>query len=111
MAYFNVYHWIITITIMVIALGLPVCLLIRIFRGAPVAFCASCGHEGAARFHTHGSIFIELVLWLLLIVPGLIYSLWRLSTRHAVCAECGGVNLVPPSSPVARKLRSELALK
>jgi hypothetical protein len=42
--------------------------------------CQDCGAQGTPKSHTRGSILIELVLWLLFIIPGLLYSLWRLST-------------------------------
>lgn len=66
--------------------------------------CTTCGHCGPARVVTRGSLMIELVLWLALIVPGLIYSLWRLSTRHSACESCGSSTLVKPGSPVGRRV-------
>jgi uncharacterized membrane protein YqaE (UPF0057 family) len=66
--------------------------------------CATCGHHGPTVPHTRGSIWIELVLWLCLLVPGLVYSIWRLSTRAPACASCGARQLVPADSPVGRRL-------
>lgn len=66
--------------------------------------CATCGHVGEPDQHTPGSILIELVLWLCLLVPGLIYSFWRISARRDVCSQCGGSNLLPLDSPVGRAL-------
>lgn len=66
--------------------------------------CTRCGHAGTPALATPGSILVELVLWLCLIVPGLIYSLWRLSRRHEVCKACGATQLVPLDSPVGREL-------
>lgn len=71
---------------------------------AQVMVCATCGHHGAAAVKTRGSFAIEVVLWLMFIVPGLVYSLWRLSTRGTACASCGGTTLVAPDSPVGRKM-------
>lgn len=34
--------------------------------------CTSCGHIGASKTITKGSILIEAVLWLCLLIPGLI---------------------------------------
>ena len=73
-------------------------------RKGPVRVCTVCHHKGPARSHTKGSTGIELVLWLMLIIPGLIYNLWRLSTRRMVCAECGAEQLVPPGSPVGQRI-------
>lgn len=80
------------------------------FNGTDALFCTSCGHEGEPRMHTKGSMGIELVLWLLLIVPGLIYSVWRMSSKAQVCASCGAATLVPGTSPVAVKMRKDLNL-
>jgi ribosomal protein S27AE len=61
--------------------------------------CPSCGTQGKPKNHTRGSIWIEIVLWLCLIVPGLIYSLWRLTTKQKVCPACGAAGMIPLSSP------------
>lgn len=66
--------------------------------------CATCGTQEVPKKHTPGSILIEIALWVCLIVPGLIYSLWRVSARRSVCRACGGQHLVPPDSPVAQQL-------
>jgi hypothetical protein len=71
--------------------------------------CKQCGHYGEPERHTKGSIWIELVLWLCFIIPGLIYSIWRLNTRANVCAKCGSTELLPIDSPLGRKLMQEVA--
>lgn len=73
-------------------------------RKGPVMVCPTCGHHGETATRTKGSMAIEIVLWLLFIVPGVIYSLWRLSTRRAVCAQCGAETLVPPTSTVGQRV-------
>lgn len=111
MGSFSVFHWIIAIVVLGLAVGilvLPILLLVRMFRGAPLSFCVMCGHEGRGTYRTKGSILIEIVLWLLFIIPGVIYSIWRVTTRAPVCRACGSDRLVPPDSPVARKMRTEL---
>lgn len=64
-------------------------------------YCRTCGNLGKARKRTPGSLLIELLLWILLIVPGLIYSIWRLSARHRVCRSCGFRQIIPETSPAA----------
>lgn len=66
--------------------------------------CTQCGTVGNGQSSTRGSFLIELLLWLCFIIPGLIYSLWRLTTRAKVCGSCGATTLVPVDSPVGRKL-------
>jgi hypothetical protein len=69
--------------------------------------CANCGEVGSPKLHTKGNILIEIVLWCMLLVPGLIYSIWRHTTRGHVCRECGSDQLVPVESPRGIKLRAE----
>lgn len=66
--------------------------------------CTQCGTVGNGKSYTRGGCLIELILWCCFIIPGLVYSLWRLSTRTKVCASCGAATLVPLDSPVGRKL-------
>ena len=65
-------------------------------------YCPNCGTVGRPKKVTRGSFLIELFLWLMFIVPGLIYSIWRLSTRASVCPACGAPNMIPTDSPKAR---------
>ena len=66
--------------------------------------CPNCGHRGKPRTITKGSIWLEIPLWLLFILPGLLYSLWRLSSRHKACPQCGSGNMVPVTTPRGRQL-------
>lgn len=80
--------------------------LLRSKKGKPMV-CATCGHLGKTTQVTRGSIWIEIILWCFFILPGVIYSLWRLTTRKQACTACHGEALVPPDSPVGRKLLAE----
>lgn len=71
-------------------------------------YCTSCGHEGKSTIRTRGSLVIEIILWLMFLVPGLIYTIWRHASRDRVCAACGAVTLIPPDSPAARKMKRSL---
>lgn len=70
--------------------------------------CSNCGYMGQAKKVTKGSILIEIVLWLCFLIPGLIYSIWRLTSKHLACPKCGAQNLVPLDSPRGKKLQREL---
>lgn len=70
--------------------------------------CRSCGFVGRAPSMTRGSTAIDLVLWVCLIVPGLIYSIWRVSSRYYGCAKCGGKDVIPADSPIGRKIIADL---
>jgi hypothetical protein len=69
--------------------------------------CVTCGTEGETQTKTPGSIFIEIILWICFIVPGLIYSVWRLSSRGKVCRVCGS-DLISVSSPRGQQLARNL---
>jgi hypothetical protein len=70
--------------------------------------CPNCGYQGAPRSITKGSFLIELFLWLCFIIPGLLYSLWRVSSRTTGCPSCGASNMIPLSSPRGRQLQADL---
>lgn len=58
--------------------------------------CKLCGFKGKTKTKTKGSFLIELILWIFFILPGVLYSLWRLTTREKVCSHCGhSTHLVP----------------
>ena len=73
--------------------------------------CKSCGFVGNPKSAVRGSIGIEIVLWLCLIIPGLIYSIWRGSSRYDACPQCGGKEMIPADSPIGRKIIAEIAQK
>lgn len=50
--------------------------------------CPHCGYQGDAKPSQPGSCGLELLLWLLLIVPGVIYSVWRLTNPQLLCPQC-----------------------
>ncbi len=69
--------------------------------------CSACGHVGSSKTAVKGNILIEIILWLFFIIPGLIYSIWRSSSRYKKCVVCGSTNLVPVDTPVGRKMLAE----
>ena len=50
--------------------------------------CPNCNYDGDGKHVMKGSMGVEFILWLLLIVPGFIYSVWRLSNQVWVCPKC-----------------------
>lgn len=66
--------------------------------------CTSCGSVGYPQTVTPGYILIEIALWLVFILPGLLYSIWRLSARHQACGVCGQKTIIPVDSPMAQKI-------
>ena len=69
--------------------------------------CKQCGTVHDGKQHLPGNGWIEAVLWLAYIFPGLIYSIWRRSARKPTCGACGSRDLVPLSSPVGKSLQAQ----
>ena len=69
--------------------------------------CLHCGYIGHPKNIVPGNVVLELILWLLLIVPGLIYSVWRLSAKYKACPKCHEKNMIPLDSPRAEKFMME----
>lgn len=51
-----------------------------------------------------GSGATELLLWLCLAVPGLIYTTWRRYNRPPLCRLCGSPKMIRADSPEGQKL-------
>jgi len=69
--------------------------------------CSSCGYKGNPQARTKGNILIEIILWLFVIIPGLIYSIWRLTSKQKVCPRCSQDAMIPVNSPMGQKILSE----
>lgn len=70
--------------------------------------CTNCGTVQHGDKRLPGSGWIELILWLCYIVPGVIYSIWRRGAKRAVCASCGSPALVDTLTPVGQRLAATL---
>ena len=67
--------------------------------------CVRCGTVGKPKQKVKGSFLLEAALWLMLIIPGIFYSLWRsFGGTLKVCRSCGSEELVPTDSPRGREL-------
>lgn len=69
--------------------------------------CTQCLTVGKPVTDVKGSILMEIVLWLCFLIPGLIYSMWRLTTKTKVCKQCKSPDMIPEDSPRAKKLIAE----
>lgn len=70
--------------------------------------CTNCGHVDVPRTKTPGHALIELILWLTFILPGIIFSIWRHSSKFKVCRQCGAPNPIDLNSPMARQIRPDI---
>ena len=105
---FSTPHIALSLAMTVLLLLVPGGLLIRAGarrrRPADVArarLCTACGVVASPKRLTPGSMVIEIALWLFFLLPGLIYSIWRLVSRRDACPSCGAYELIPPDSPRA----------
>lgn len=71
--------------------------------------CRDCGTVAEPVQVTKGSILIEIVLWLCLLVPGIVYSIWRHASRHDACPACRGTVLLPLDTPVGSQMANHQA--
>jgi hypothetical protein len=68
------------------------------------SLCVRCKGRVRPVEVVRGSLFIEVLLWALALIPGLLYHMWVSSTAHEICPECGSGDLVPLDSPRARQI-------
>lgn len=69
------------------------------------SFCLRCGFAGPPSVSRPGSFAVEVVLWFFFLVPGFIYSVWRLSSNSVVsCPHCSSPGMVPAGSPNAAQM-------
>ncbi len=66
--------------------------------------CTSCGYVGKSERAYPGSDIVGLFLFLLLIVPGLIYAVWQHSSAFERCSRCKSRELIPQDSPKAKEI-------
>jgi hypothetical protein len=71
------------------------------------SICKTCGHVGFPKTITKGSFFMEVILWLFFLLPGLIYSIWRLTSKEDVCPKCKNATMIPVDTPIGEKLLKE----
>jgi hypothetical protein len=68
--------------------------------------CIGCGSVGDPVNKVPGNFFIEVILWLCFFVPGVIYTIWRLSSKKKVCRVCGGA-MIPLDTPRGKILSAQ----
>lgn len=79
-----------------------------LIRDPNLRLCATCGSVVPYYKTTPGSIWIEILLWLCFLIPGVLYSIWRLTARHALCPACNNRELLPLDTPRAAALAGQL---
>ena len=67
--------------------------------------CMECGCQRDPIDAKRGLLVIEIFMWLLYILPGVIYSIWRRVRKHQVCPNCLSPSVVLTSSSRAMGMR------
>jgi hypothetical protein len=69
--------------------------------------CTRCGtaFKQPKKF-VAGSFALEVLLWLLFLLPGLLYSIWRQTTRAKVCPSCKSPDIIRLDTPEGRRLQA-----
>ncbi|HXK52976.1 hypothetical protein H6802_02905 [Candidatus Nomurabacteria bacterium] len=70
----------------------------------PTHICANCGFKGRPVKQTKGSFALELLLWIVFLIPGVAYTIWRMTTTQEVCPKCKTPNMLPLDTPKGREL-------
>lgn len=70
--------------------------------------CKQCGTVAKPKEVIPGSAFTELVLWVCILIPGLIYTNWRRNNVYEVCRACESREIIGLDTPVGRQLTAHL---
>ena len=74
---------------------------------AKLFVCRACGYHGKPKKITKGSIWLEIALWICFLFPGIIYTVWRLTSKYKACPLCKSAEIIPEDSPVGKQLLSK----
>jgi len=66
--------------------------------------CARCETLTKPEKFVPGSFLVEIALWICLLLPGILYSLWRFTNKRMICTACGSDELIPLSSPKGKRI-------
>lgn len=70
--------------------------------------CLKCESESDGEDNYKGSVLITIILLICFIVPGIIYGIWRGSTRHKTCPYCKSSEIIPLDTPAGRRITEKL---
>lgn len=60
----------------------------KMFHGRPKIYCPECWYEGqTSKTEQKGSLAVTLVLLIFMIIPWIIYEVWR-GKPYCICPEC-----------------------
>lgn len=69
--------------------------------------CAQCGFVGQKERFSRGNWVLEIFLWLMLFVPGTLYTTWRALNEYHACPICKNEDMTPLNSALGQKIATE----
>ncbi len=69
--------------------------------------CAHCGYIGKTERFSKGSYLLEIILWMMLFVPGTLYTTWRFFNEYHACPICRNMTMTPLDSTLGKKIANE----
>lgn len=69
--------------------------------------CRQCESVGTPEKEMPGNLAFGCALFFFFVVPGILYSIWRLTNKTNVCQFCGSEDLVPKHSPAGERIIEE----
>ena len=72
---------------------------------SPRLVCTSCGHETDHPDRVKpGSGWLTATLLVCMVVPGVVYWVWRQTMKETRCPLCSRATLIPAASPIGRSI-------
>lgn len=66
--------------------------------------CLECGTHARPKEAYKGNAILEIFLWLMFIIPGFLYTIYRSTSGYPVCKNCKSSRVVPEDSIMAKQL-------
>jgi len=70
--------------------------------------CKECWLIATPRIISRGSTIIEIFLWGLFLIPGMIYSAWRFMTKEKRCPQCSSLAVIPLGSEIGQRVLGKI---
>ncbi len=70
--------------------------------------CKQCGHIGKPKREPQGNSKLEFYLWVILLFPGIFYSIWRRMRYFSHCTRCDSDMLLSIDSLAGRALKEKV---
>lgn len=65
--------------------------------------CTKCEYIGKRREKKRGSTALEIFLWVVLLVPGPFYTIWRMLNKSYSCPQCDEELMISAESPLGQR--------